>query len=235
MSKDKFSRSVRLPESEVSYVLQTMDAGVGAHSPGSTRRTHPRMEYRVSDIAVAITHPGGSIGRYLVQARNLSAGGMSFLHGGYLHVGAECCAVLITIDGDMKGLRATVRACRHVTKNIHEIGVQFHEKIDPGRFLQPNARTLSGKHSPADSASAPTLSGRVLLLTCDGKTRSALTAWRRKRPCASDGGIPARTGWTAGSCISSRSTRPTPRTTTMRCRSRSGTTGRPRWGSTSPT
>jgi hypothetical protein len=73
---DDFHSHVRLNNAERSKLLCRLDdepAGQG----GRDRRRYKRWEYRRSDIAVLVQHPGGGTGRYLVCARNISAGGIS--------------------------------------------------------------------------------------------------------------------------------------------------------------
>jgi hypothetical protein len=165
VSQKKFTRSIRASEAHVDKLLKDMAA---KNRPvASSRRRQGRMAYRVADVAMAITHPGGTRGHYLVHCRNLSSGGLSFLHGGFLHIGAQCCTVLRTRDGDMKALLGTVRSCRYITGQIHEVGVEFFECIDLDRFIDPNAAQEDGaKSAPLPSVAQQTieLTGDVLVL-----------------------------------------------------------------------
>ena len=96
------------------------------------RRREERWEYRMSDIAVLVAHPGGGSGRFLVCSRNLSAGGMGFIHGGYLHPGSDCRIALTRPDGSRLAVEGVVAHCRHVEGPHHEIGIRFQEQIGLG-------------------------------------------------------------------------------------------------------
>ncbi|MEO1129696.1 MAG: PilZ domain-containing protein [Planctomycetota bacterium] len=147
MPEKKFTRAIRLPEAHVDKLLEKMAAG---NRPiENSRRRQSRVAYRVADVAMAITHPGGTRGHYLVHCRNLSSGGMSFLHGGFLHIGAQCCIVLHTRGGDLKALMGTIRSCRLITGQVHEVGVEFVERIDLDGFIDPNAAQEDGSGADA--------------------------------------------------------------------------------------
>jgi CheY-like chemotaxis protein len=134
---DSFLNHVRLNSAERSKLLSRLDE-TPTGQRGRDRRRYRRWEYRMSDIAVLVQHPGGGTGRYLVCARNISAGGISFIHGGYLHPGSECRVVLPRRDGLPLAVSGTIVHCRYVESSFHEIGIQFSQEIDPASVLQPS-------------------------------------------------------------------------------------------------
>ena len=71
-----------------------------------------------------------------VCARNLSAGGFSCIHGGYLHPGSECQVVLPRREGgDPVAVNGTIVHCRHVEGSYHEVGIRFTEEIEPADLV----------------------------------------------------------------------------------------------------
>ncbi|MBL0926091.1 MAG: response regulator [Phycisphaerales bacterium] len=170
MGSERFIDLSRLNEAAREELLNRLDRDAGSRKP-SNRRGPQRLSYRASDIAMTISHPGGSLSRFLVSARNLSAGGMAFIHGGYLHVGTECRLVLVPLAGPPKVLAGTVRRCRHLTRHLHEVGIEFYEKIDPTHFCDPlkpdRAPQVTSAASLAQRASAavPAIDGTMLYVS----------------------------------------------------------------------
>ncbi len=105
-------------------------------SDKNSDRRSIRVRVDMPNIHVDITQPSGSHAKFSVIPRNLSAGGMSFVHGQYLHQGTRCSITLPTLDGEQIYLNANAILCRHITGVIHEIGVQFDETIDLRMFCK---------------------------------------------------------------------------------------------------
>jgi len=178
MQLEEFADNLRIRPEHRGLLLDRLDQA--ASKSGSTsRRSSQRMVYRAENVPVCISHPGGSISRCLVKARNLSAGGMSFLYGGYLHQNTECRIVLKTIDLRSVIVDANVRSCRLIQQNVHEVGVQFKEKLDPANFCGHSAKIASS--DGASTASLPAMNATALLLAESSSDQQALTAALRKR------------------------------------------------------
>lgn len=156
---EQFRSHVHMDNAERSKLLCRLDDSPASRA-ASCRRRWKRWEYRMSDIAVLVLHPGGGTGRYLVCARNLSAGGLSFIHGGFIHLGSECRIVLPKRDGAPMAVAGTVVHCRHLERSTHEIGVEFASEIDPAAVLPPS--TAEGQKT--DSLEMPALSGQILVV-----------------------------------------------------------------------
>ncbi len=167
---DPFHNHVRLNSMERSKLLCRLDEDPG--HVGRDRRRYKRWEFRMSDIAVLVQHPGGGTGRYLVCARNISAGGLSCIHGGYIHPGSECKVVLPQRDGHPFAVDGIIVYCRHVQGSYHEVGIRFTQEIDPSGLVTP---ALSDPKTPDDDApTMPTLEGRVLILDPSPAERALL-------------------------------------------------------------
>lgn len=168
---DTFFDSLKLTEEDRAAVLDKLDAE-SARAVSGSRRAHPRFEYRAENVHVVITHPGGSSARCLVSTRNLSTGGIAFLHGGFLYNGTECRIVLFTRNGEAKMLTGRVRNCRHIYQRIHEVGLQFSEPIDPSLFC---VESKPHETVDADGDASPTkLNGRGLVIAFDEQTREQM-------------------------------------------------------------
>jgi CheY-like chemotaxis protein len=158
-----FMDHLRLSSDQRRKLLGHLDRSPGKQLK-KCRRRHPRWEYRALDIAVSVTHPGGGHSRLLVCSRNLSAGGISFLHGGYLHAGSECTVVLMRRDGVAITLAGVIRHCRYLQGTCHEAGIQFDHEIDPHAILLPSNLSEAANEAKLNrSMQIPSFTGRVLL------------------------------------------------------------------------
>lgn len=162
--------TLRVRPMDRKQLLDNLDHAAKEGGGGQSRRANQRMEYRADKIQVTVTHPGGTPGRFYVKARNLSSGGISFIHGGFLHIGTECKIVLVSVTGEEKIILGKVRSCRYVSANVHEVGVKFYEKLDISRFVNPYSKVTSTDGAPAIGP-APveekpiTLSGEALVVS----------------------------------------------------------------------
>jgi CheY-like chemotaxis protein len=157
MRKSPLFNTTRLDQEGLRAMLNSLDQH--AKGSASNRRVQPRLEYRPSDIAISVEHPAGGVSRFLVSPRNLSTGGIAFLHGGFLHTGSLCRLVLIKRDGQVQIVVGKIASCRHVDGQVHEVGVRFDQDIDLKQFVcdphsQPNQH--------ATSIELPSLRGRVV-------------------------------------------------------------------------
>ena len=159
MSGKKFRQSTSLDDAKCANVLNRLDEHSRTiHRPptrkGAERRVLDRIDYRQSDVALDVQHPGGTTSQFLVCTRNLSAGGLSILHGGFLHPGSNCRVVLPSIGGQRQIIQAKVVSCRLVEGRIHEVGLRFHQQINTADFIDP-ARAAASE--PARSADVSAL------------------------------------------------------------------------------
>ncbi|MHC4614060.1 MAG: response regulator [Planctomycetota bacterium] len=169
---DDFHSHVRLNHAGRSKLLCRLD-DTPAGAAGRDRRRYKRWEYRRSDIAVLVQHPGGGTGRYLVCARNISAGGISFIHGGYLHPGSECRIVLPRRDGMPLPVTGIIVHCRHVEGCFHEIGIRFAQELDPASLLPQSEDGESGADD--QTRELPALDGQVLVVDQSESDRKLMT------------------------------------------------------------
>ena len=164
--------SISLPDTKRGELLDRMDGKAGSSQSSQRRherRTDTRFEYRKRDVIVRVEHLGGGTSDLLVSSRNLSSGGIGFLHGAFMHMGSKCLVVLVAKNSDVVQLRGAVVMCRHVEGLVHEIGVQFDRRIQPERFISG----LDEDHEAQHSMEVPKLRGRLLYVE-DTKAEAAL-------------------------------------------------------------
>lgn len=102
---------------------------------GTSRRAHARYRYRHRNVKMILFHSGGEHTYESVCTRNISAGGLAFLHQGCPKLDSRCQLILPGIDRNLYPVDAVIRSCRLVEGRIHEIGVEFREPVDVEAFL----------------------------------------------------------------------------------------------------
>ena len=161
MSRSTPTDTLRLTKAEQRALIDALNKEAETAEQQKNNRTHERMSFQAMAIHVTFSHPGGVNAKCLVTARNLSVGGLGFLHGGFVHTDTPVSLQLPTIFGDTRVVNGTVRSCRHVSGKVHEIGVKFTKDIDPYEFLEP---TNTPTCSDASAVDASAIIGRMLVL-----------------------------------------------------------------------
>jgi len=161
--RDDALDALRISDAEAQAVLRELDSAQPT-LPGGDGRRHRRYAYHVPG-GVGLQIPGVSQ-TYLVRPRNLSRGGIAFLHGLYLYRGTACALVLRSLDGERVIVRGVVQQCRCVRGRIHEVRVRFVEEVDVELFVDTFAQS-------GDAASGPGYDGAQMLDVLD-KLRDAV-------------------------------------------------------------
>lgn len=157
-------QAVRLDPVALSKLLETLDADQS--SAGAERRRQRRYAMRRRNCAITIRQPGSHDGQtFLVPTRNISTGGMSFLHGAFVHPGSHCTVHLIDLVGKVRTLDASVARCRYVSNGVHEVGIRFECMVDAADFCPDVCVT------------------RVLLVDDDVACTSSAVALLHEREC----------------------------------------------------
>lgn len=134
--------SIKLNEEELESFLGWIDT---QSCPSDVhRRKHERYAYRCKGLVVSIDQ-GNYQSILTAPIRNISNGGMAFLHRAMVHVGRSCRLQIRTPANRWIHITGKVVRARYVTQGIYEIGVQFDEEIDATQFKQrpPAARKLN--------------------------------------------------------------------------------------------
>lgn len=157
MDNTEFLDLVRLELPERRRLLATLDDEGAEKRHGRKSSRHP---CRGEMIPIVVLQPGRVVSPFLVLMRNVSAGGLSIIHGGYLHTGTQCRVLLATLEGAKVVLSGSVKRCRHIKGNLHEVGLAFESAIVPEDFVPPELLVAhvedlaTGEESDADAAAA---------------------------------------------------------------------------------
>ncbi|MEM7229074.1 MAG: response regulator, partial [Planctomycetota bacterium] len=115
-------------------LLDRLDA-VDDEQPAFDQRRERRYAFRVRNCTISVVQPGSMRPEsFEVHLRNLSAGGISFLHGGFLHVGTEVNAKLVDGTGKWNEVVGKVANCDYIENGVHEVGVILKSPIVPSDF-----------------------------------------------------------------------------------------------------
>ncbi|MEM9882346.1 MAG: PilZ domain-containing protein [Planctomycetota bacterium] len=115
----------------------------GSDATGNRARPRHAASFRGVIRLAPPERPGDDHGTYLVHSRNISAGGMGFVHDRPLRVGTRCTVALRPAEGRGLILAARVAWCRpvdepagdHHPEHAHDVGVQFDQPIDLNPFF----------------------------------------------------------------------------------------------------
>lgn len=132
--------SVRMSKKEYQSLLSDMErasvAPIKRHGPNKNRRGQTRYIYHQdAKLICQMSQDLGASMQLIVRCRNISIGGLGFLHGAYVHPGTRVVLTLISATKQGYRINGSIVRCRHLTKNIHEVGVAFDETIDLDAML----------------------------------------------------------------------------------------------------
>jgi CheY-like chemotaxis protein len=156
-----------LPISTHEYlaILSRLNASAAGHR-GAEQRKHARVLYCRQGTKVLLRFADSSQAAYVVKPHNLSATGLSFLHGFYVHAGTDCETALRNMKGKVVAVPGEAVRCRHVSGKTHEIGVEFGQAIDLREFVA-NKELIDGPGAAKNGP--PRFSGRLLYVNdCAG-------------------------------------------------------------------
>ncbi len=102
----------------------------------SCERNGLGVAFRHDKIKLEVTHPGGSIGRFLVHSHSLGQQHVKLLHGGYLHLGTECTITLPNVWGNQQEILGVVQCCVHLSGSVHNVSILHNKPINLHHFLK---------------------------------------------------------------------------------------------------
>ncbi|MCC7293249.1 MAG: response regulator [Phycisphaerales bacterium] len=125
---------MRLPAERIAELIGELDA---EDAKSKSRRAQARFPFQAGRCVVALQHPGSATPQsFDVPTRNLSASGMSFLHGGYVHSGSACSVELIGLHGTWTHVSGIVVRCQYVQEGVYDVGLKFNRLIAPEEFCR---------------------------------------------------------------------------------------------------
>ncbi len=149
--------SLRMSEKDQQGILESLNGRATGYQ-SNENRGEDRLTYSARGVLVQMRHPGGSVATYMVRPRNLSRGGIAFLHGSFCYTGTACTLTLRTLENETSRVRGKVVRCTHVDGNVHEVAVQFEESIEVYQFVQQ----VRVGAAACESRELPKLRGNVL-------------------------------------------------------------------------
>jgi CheY-like chemotaxis protein len=129
-------KTIRMTEERVAAIMDQLDEADQTSAGGNTgfAYRHPRM-------TLHMRQPGSaSPVAFLVFTRRLTERSLSFLHGGYLHELTLCTGQLTTLHGSWERISGTVKSCRYIEANLHEVELTLEKQIDPSLFCSNASR-----------------------------------------------------------------------------------------------
>lgn len=145
-------QSIRLEPGEIGTILDGLDAGE-AGAPDNRRKTE-RHRWRGDRLLVFIDEDRRETA-YRVPTRNISVGGVSFLHGYMISVGTELRLRFEGLAGPARDVFARVCRCRRVQGPIHEVGVRYVQPaMGPPLLSAVMQAEGAGRPSPVSAVSA---------------------------------------------------------------------------------
>jgi len=162
MSLDREKQLLAHSDEELVRLIERLDRDA-KRPPAESKRSSERFAYRIGLIPCLTIDSGGVGRRAIIYPRNISAGGIAFVHRGFLHANTEVHLPLRRRSGDHVLIKGRVRACRHLSKMLHEIGVQFDEKINPSHYCEPEV--IRAFFASRTRLAVPKVAGRVLVIS----------------------------------------------------------------------
>lgn len=126
-----------LGQRELGILLDMLDAMDGPQRK-NLRREFARWPFRRTGVQFQLEHPGGSATSLKLACRNLSRGGVSLLHNGFVHQGSRCVVRLPMSSGRTMEVPCAVTRCLHRRGTLHEIGIKFDRPINLRDYVGGN-------------------------------------------------------------------------------------------------
>lgn len=128
--------TLRITEKEWHARIAEMERKQPA-TAGREKRKSPRHRHCVlATITIRTQNQGLTENYFLIRTRNISEGGMGFLHGAFVYPGSGVTAILQDTQGQPIAIEGAVARCNHVAGKVHEIGVRFKRTIRVEDFLR---------------------------------------------------------------------------------------------------
>ncbi|MGP1346772.1 MAG: response regulator [Phycisphaerales bacterium] len=160
---DQVFNTLRLSSRDIQRVLEDLERR-SLNDQAGIHRESRRWIMRTQRVIVTVVREMNQRMHFVVAPRNLSRGGMAFLSGNYLHVGSKCFVTLRSFRGKGMVVPATVRRCQHLAGRLHDVGVEFDDRVDPQNFLiETNGQYMFN----AEKVEVADLEGMVLVVSAE--------------------------------------------------------------------
>lgn len=139
--------TINLGVAALAGLLDRFDAGSGA---GQHHRVFSRWPFRLENVPLELSHPGGGAVNLRMACRNLSRGGLGLLHNAFVHPGSACRVEIPHPQRGKVRLTGRIVRCTHRAGVVHELGVKFDHHIDPREYVGVDAFSNMFAYERAD-------------------------------------------------------------------------------------
>ena len=129
LSKEGPVRSIKLSPQQITKLMAELDRAAAASGNEQGCRQHERFPCRADAVIVKIEPTGLSPKQFVVPIRNISEGGVAFLHNTMLHHGTHCAIYVLLEKGRSFKTSGRVARCRHLQGMMHEVGLKFDVEV----------------------------------------------------------------------------------------------------------
>ena len=168
----KVSDTLRMPQKDIERILAEIDR---TSRIGNSRRRMRRRTMSGQKLVVVVMGTNNVRKSIVAVGRNLSATGLGFMCGGYMHSGQRCVVALRDLQGRSRGLPGTIMRCGHIKGHLHDIGVRFDDAIKPEDFIEMEGDDVFN----IENVDPDELEGRVLVVE-DSRAEQRLIAHHLK-------------------------------------------------------
>lgn len=131
--------TLRLSAKDLDQLIADLEKD--AAPDGVIRRALKRWSFSGSKALLTLNSDLGSPRHFIIAPRNLSAGGLAAIHGGYIHVNTRCTISMKRLDRTVQSIGGRIVRCAHMQGNLHDLGIQFDKQIDPEQFVDFGGNT----------------------------------------------------------------------------------------------
>lgn len=122
---------LHLSASELDRLLDGLDSK--SRDPAEQLRKHERIPCRKLAMVITVDQQGYET-TFIIPVRNISEGGVGFLHRSMLHCETRCQIRIRRPDGEWLKTWGKVVRSRYISDSICEIGVAFDKPVDISPF-----------------------------------------------------------------------------------------------------
>lgn len=138
--------TLRLTPQQMQSIFEALDQEEAGNAIGKEQRRHARRPFAgLASVPMEVLEPGTPVARFLVIPHNLSAGGISVLHGVFVRPGTRCAVTLAAAHCGAMRMEGVVVRCRLITGRVHELGIKFETQRPAGSNVE--SRPASGAQS----------------------------------------------------------------------------------------
>lgn len=127
--------TLKLSDRDKSRLIQAVDAQSAQQAADiDLDRRNLRVSYAGQNVLITLENNGQTVS-YSVVPRNISRGGLAFVHGRFVYPDTPCHVALPRTDGTMQHVDGSVVRCRHVAGIVHEVSLRFEKQVDLEDFV----------------------------------------------------------------------------------------------------